>query len=195
MIDLTGNARGVLIARGVIAILFGLLALVWPGLTLLVLVAMFAAYAILAGGATLVWIWRTRKTHGHLPMGATWMYVIIGVAAIVFGLLAAFWPQITALTLVLIMGANAVVIGFFDLAVAWRQRRTAAHVWLIVLAGLVSIVFGLAVLMYPGAGALALVWLISMQAIVTGVLMLVAASRARRQPPAARPGPGASTTV
>jgi uncharacterized membrane protein HdeD (DUF308 family) len=86
---------------------------------------------------------------------------------------------LTALVLVLLMGANAVVTGILDIAVAIRLRKVIHGEWLLVLAGIVSVIFGILVFLFPGAGALAMVWLISVYAVVTGILLLMAAFRAR----------------
>jgi uncharacterized membrane protein HdeD (DUF308 family) len=88
-------------------------------------------------------------------------------------------PGLTALALVLVMGANALIVGVLDIAAAIRLRKVIQGEWLLILAGIASVVFGVLVLLFPGAGALALVWLISVYAIVTGVLLLALAFRAR----------------
>ncbi|ANN65490.1 HdeD family acid-resistance protein [Bordetella bronchialis] len=172
------NAWWVLAVRGVLGIVFGALALMWPVLTLLVLVALFAAYALLSGIAAVVGAWRARAAGPG--RGETWMIVVLGLVAIACGVVAVVWPAITALALVLIMGVNALVAGVLDIAVAIRHRDTVKHTWLMVLAGVVSIVFGVGVLVFPGAGALALVWMISIYAIASGVLLLAMGIQARR---------------
>lgn len=88
-------------------------------------------------------------------------------------------PALTALVLVLVMGANALVTGVLDIAVAIRLRKTIEGEWLLIAAGIASIIFGILVFLFPGAGALALVWLISAYAIATGILLLGLAFRAR----------------
>jgi uncharacterized membrane protein HdeD (DUF308 family) len=153
--------------RGVLGIVFAVLAIAWPGLTLLSLVALFAAYAILAGIASLAGALRHRAGGG-----LRWDAVILGLVSIGAGLVAAYHPAATALLLVLIMGANALVVGVLDILAAIRLRRTIAGEWLLALAGLASIVFGALVFARPGAGALALVWLVSLYAFVTGALLL-----------------------
>ncbi|ARP82764.1 hypothetical protein CAL12_19380 [Bordetella genomosp. 8] len=172
------NAWWVLVVRGVLGIAFGVLALAWPVLTLLVLVAMFAAYAVLGGIAAVAGAWRARGTPARAS--DTWMIILLGLVAIACGIIAIVWPAITALALVLIMGVNALVAGVLDIVVAVRHRDTIKHTWLLVLAGLVSIVFGLGVVIVPGAGALALVWMISIYAIASGVLLLAMGIQARR---------------
>jgi uncharacterized membrane protein HdeD (DUF308 family) len=153
--------------RGVLGIAFAVLAIAWPGLTLLSLVALFAAYAILAGVASLAGALRHRAG-GDIR----WDAVILGLVSIGAGLVAAYHPAATALVLVLIMGANALVVGVLDILAAIRLRKAIAGEWLLALAGLASVVFGALVFARPGAGALALVWLVSLYAFVTGALLL-----------------------
>jgi uncharacterized membrane protein HdeD (DUF308 family) len=155
------------VLRGVFGIAFAVLAIAWPRLTLLSLVVLFAAYAILAGIASLAGALRHRA-----GADLRWDAVILGLVSIGAGLVAAYHPAATALVLVLIMGANALVVGVLDILAAIRLRKAIAGEWLLALAGLASIVFGALVFARPGAGALALVWLVSLYAFVTGVLLL-----------------------
>jgi uncharacterized membrane protein HdeD (DUF308 family) len=93
--------------------------------------------------------------------------------------LAIFYPDLTALALVLLMGVNALFTGALQIAVAIRVRKAVRNEWLLVLAGIASIVFGGFVLAFPGAGALALVWLVSFYAVLSGVLLLSLAFRVK----------------
>ncbi len=163
--------------RGAVAMLFGVLALVWPGLTLLWLVALFAAYALLGGGASVVGAFQSRKSDDHW-----WLALLLGLVSLGAGVIAILHPALTALVLVLLMGANAIATGVLDIALAIRLRKAIRGEWLLVLAGIVSIVFGVLVFLFPGAGALALVWLISVYAIASGVLLLIVAFQLRRHP-------------
>jgi uncharacterized membrane protein HdeD (DUF308 family) len=160
--------------RGVIALLFGVLALVWPGLTLLWLVALFAAYALLGGAASVIGAVRHRQSDEKW-----WLILLLGLVSIGAGVSAILLPGLIALVLVLVMGANALVTGVLDIAVAIRLRKAIRGEWLLILSGIISIVFGVLVFLFPGAGALALVWLISVHAIFTGALLLALAFRVR----------------
>ena len=154
----------VLALRGAGALIFGVLALVWPGITLLFLVALFAAYALVSGGAALVGAIRNRDADRQW-----WIVLLLASASLAAGVLAIFLPGLSALALVLLMGANAVVNGVLEIVWAVRLRHRIQGEWLLGLAGVLSIVFGVFVLLFPGAGALAMVWLIAVYAMAIGI--------------------------
>jgi uncharacterized membrane protein HdeD (DUF308 family) len=119
-----------------------------------------------------------------------WLLLLLGLVSIGAGVIAIVQPSVTALVLVLLMAANALVTGVLDIVMAVRLRKVMRDEWMLVLSGAASIVFGIAVFLFPTAGALALVWLISLYAVVTGVLLLAVAFRVRKQamPATARMG-------
>lgn len=174
MKELLMRSWWMLALRGTIAVVFGILALLWPGLTLLLLVAMFAAYAVLGGAVSVVAAVKNRKSDN-----GWWLILLLGLISIVAGVIAIFYPALTALALVLIMGANALITGVLDIAVGIRLRNAVRGAWLLFLAGIAAIVFGVFVFIAPGAGALALVWLVSFYAIFTGTVLIAFAFRAR----------------
>ncbi len=165
--------------RGLVAILFGVLAFVLPGMTLLTLVFLFGGYAIVNGVLALVHAFSAPK--GYPRFGAL---IFTGILSIAAGVLAFVWPGITALSLVLLIAAWAIVNGVFEIATAIRLRRVIAHEWLLVLAGVLSVLLGIVIMLQPGAGALALVWWIGGFAIAFGVLLVALAFRVRRAGPA-----------
>jgi uncharacterized membrane protein HdeD (DUF308 family) len=169
--------------RGVAALLFGILALIWPDITLLVLVALFAAYAFITAVAYIGAAVKNRQTDK-----GWWLLLLLGLVAVAAGGIAIFHPLLTALVLVLLMGANALITGILDIAIAIRLRKEIRNEWMLVLAGVVSIVFGILVFLVPGAGALALVWLVSFYAVLTGVLLLALAFRMRGSGKSPSPG-------
>jgi uncharacterized membrane protein HdeD (DUF308 family) len=169
-----------LVLRGAAALVFGVLALAWPGITLLVLVALFAAYALISGVAAVVGAIRARATDRRW-----WLVLLLGLVSVAAGVLAVFVPAITALALVLLMGANALVSGVLEIVMAVRLRQQLRGEWLLGLAGLLSIVFGTLVLLFPGPGALALVWLIAVWAIAIGILLIAAGFSLRKRTRAA----------
>jgi uncharacterized membrane protein HdeD (DUF308 family) len=156
-----------LVIRGLAAIAFGVLAFAWPGATLLFLIALFAAYAIITGGVGIVGALNNRDDRGW------WLVLVLGIVSVAAGVIAIFYPGITALALLIVIGVNAVFSGVFDIAMAVRLRKEIEGEWLLGLAGAVSILFGVFVIILPGAGALALVWLISAYAIATGILFIL----------------------
>lgn len=174
--------------RGAIAIAFGTLALLLPGITLLTLIALFAVYAMFGGALWIIGAIRNRHTDDHW-----WVLLIAGLASIGAALIALLHPSLTGLVLILLIGANALVTGVLDIVIAVRLRRRIRGELLLVLSGVASILFGTVVFLYPlGAGALALVWLVGIYAIATGMLLLALALRvrawARTAPPQAAPG-------
>jgi uncharacterized membrane protein HdeD (DUF308 family) len=160
--------------RGGLAVLFGVLALLWPGMTLIVLVALFAAYALLGGGAMVIGALRNRKSDDKW-----WILLLLGIVSLAAGVWAVMLPELTLLVLVLVMGINALVTGVLEIALAIRLRKTIEREWMLVLAGAVSIAFGVLVLLFPAAGAFAMVWMVSFYAMLTGVLLLALAFRLR----------------
>lgn len=164
-----------LAARGAIAIVFGVLAIAWPAVTLLTLAALFAAFSLLGGA---VWIFGAIRYRHHDPNW--WMLMLLGVVSLTVGVLATFNPAITLLTLILLMGANAVVSGVLDIVIAVRVRKVIRGEWLLMVSGLASVVFGGIVLLFPlGTGAVMLAILIGAYAIFTGVLLVCLALRVR----------------
>jgi uncharacterized membrane protein HdeD (DUF308 family) len=164
----------VLAIRGVAAILFGIAAFVWPGITLTVLVLLFGAYALVDGIFAVVEGISVRKEQERW-----WLMVLEGVAGIIIGVLTFLYPSITALVLLYFIAAWAIVTGAFEIAAAIRLRREIEGEWLLALAGIASLIFGVLLVIRPSSGALAVIWLIGAYAIVFGILMLVLAFRLR----------------
>jgi uncharacterized membrane protein HdeD (DUF308 family) len=162
-----------LLLRGIAAILFGILAFTWPGLTLLTLIFLWGAYAIVDGVCAL---WATVSGRGN-AMAPRWWLAIVGFAGILAGILAFAWPGVTAYVLLLFIASWAVVTGVMQILGAIRLRKEIEGEWLLILSGALSIVFGLALFAQPGAGALALIWLIGWAAVIIGVIYVVLAFR------------------
>lgn len=172
--DLFVRTWSVMALRGLAGILFGALAIAWPALTLFTLVALFAAYALLAGIVSVAGAIRHKRSGG-----AWWGALLLGAVSIGAGVIAVLDPALSALVLVLVMGANALVAGVIDILAAIRLRKDLRNAWLLALAGLVSVAFGAVVFLLPGARALALVWMVSLYATVSGALLLALALRMR----------------
>jgi uncharacterized membrane protein HdeD (DUF308 family) len=164
-----------LLLRGIAAIVFGLLTFAWPGLTLLTLVIIYGAYALVDGVLALV----AAFTGGAKPI-PTWWLVIIGLLGIGAGAITFLYPVVTALVLVVFIGVWSIAHGIFEIVGAIQLRKEIDNEWMLILAGAMSVLFGVVILMWPGAGALALVWLIGAYAIVFGALLVGFALRLRR---------------
>ena len=171
-----------LLLRGIAAIVFGLLAFVWPGLTLVTLVLFYGAFALVDGVIALV----AAFSGGAKPV-PTWWLVVIGLLGIAAGIVTFAMPGITAVLLILFIGAWALVHGIFEIIGAIQLRKEIDNEWMLILSGVVSVLFGLIVLIAPGAGALGLVWAIAAYSIVFGISFVALALRLRnhRHAPAA----------
>ncbi len=163
--------------RGLLAVLFGLAAFIWPGITLLALIFMFGTYVLLDGIFALVAAFSRRdETTGKRYW---WALLIEGLLGIAIGIVTFIWPGITAFGLLYLIAFWAVVTGVFEIVTAFRLRREIRGEWLMALSGVLSIAFGLLLAAYPLSGALSVVWLIGAYAIAFGVLMIVLAFRLR----------------
>jgi uncharacterized membrane protein HdeD (DUF308 family) len=167
MNELQGQSWWVLVLRGVLALVFGVLVLAWPAMTLVLLVAMFSAYALLGGAVSVAGALKARHTDRKW-----WQLLLLGIVSLAAGVAALIFPVLTMLVLVLVMGANALFTGALDIAIAIRLRKVMKGQWLLALTGLLSIAFGVIVFAFPGAGALVMVWLISFYSVLSGVLLL-----------------------
>jgi uncharacterized membrane protein HdeD (DUF308 family) len=164
-----------LLLRGIAGIIFGILAFVWPGLTLLTLVILYGAFALVDGVLTLV----AAFTGSAKPV-LTWWLVVVGLLGIGAGVVTFAWPVITAVVLVLIIGAWALVHGIFEIIGAIQLRKEIDNEWWLILSGAISVVFGLILLFAPGAGALGLIWAIAAYSIAFGILFIGLALRLRK---------------
>jgi uncharacterized membrane protein HdeD (DUF308 family) len=160
--------------RGVAAILFGILAFIWPKITLLTLVWLYGAYAFINGVLALV-----QAFTGPKEGRRTGALVFQGIISIVVGVIAFFVPGITALALLLLIAAWAIVSGIFEIVTAVRLRKVISHEWLMIGAGSLSVLFGILLMLQPAVGALAMIWWIGGFAIVLGVLLVALAFRLR----------------
>ena len=145
-----------LLLRGIASIIFGVLAFIWPGLTLVTLVLFYGAFALVDGVIALIAAFK-----GSAKPAPTWWLVIVGLLGIAVGLATFVVPGITAIALVLFIGAWALVHGIFEIIGAIQLRKEIDNEWMLILSGIVSVLFGLIVLIAPGAGALGLVFSIS----------------------------------
>jgi uncharacterized membrane protein HdeD (DUF308 family) len=158
--------------RGIAAVVFGILALAMPGITLAVLVLLFGAFALVDGVLAIVSAVHSGGAH-------VWSLLLEGIVAILAGVAVFVWPALTALILLFIIAAWAILTGVFEIVTAVRLRKAIHHEWALIAGGALSVLFGLLMLARPGTGAVALVWLIGGYAIVLGITLLVLSWRVR----------------
>jgi uncharacterized membrane protein HdeD (DUF308 family) len=175
MFFIIGNWKS-LAFRGVAAVIFGILASVWPSITVLALVFLFGIYALADGISILVAVLRKSPQ----VAGRKGLLTLHGVVGILAGITAFVWPGITALALVLVIAAWALITGALEVAAAIKLRKEISNEWMLGLAGVLSIALGMLLVISPGAGALALTWIIGFYAILLGALLLGLALRIRK---------------
>jgi uncharacterized membrane protein HdeD (DUF308 family) len=168
-----------LLLRGVASIIFGVLAFIWPGLTLLALILLWGAYAIVDGGIAL---WAAVSGRGA-EIAPRWWLAIVGIVGLFAGLVAFASPGLTALVLLMFIAGWAIVIGAMEIWGAIQLRKEIEGEWWLVLSGLLSIAFGVLLIVRPGSGALALVWVIGSFAILHGCTLVALAFRLRQMRP------------
>jgi uncharacterized membrane protein HdeD (DUF308 family) len=167
MQQLIGNFRTMFLFRGIAAILFGILTLVWPKLSLAVLVLLFGIFAVISGITAVAAALRNTKEQG-------WGFLLFeGILGILVGVVALVWPGITALAFLFLLAAWAIITGILELVAPLSFSMSGGRAVLMVLAGLVSVIFGILIAAQPAAGLLAVVWLIGVYAIVFGVMYIV----------------------
>jgi uncharacterized membrane protein HdeD (DUF308 family) len=158
--------RWMLLFRGILAILFGILAIAWPGITLIALVYLFGAYAFIDGVVEVVAALRHTKEQG-------WGLLLVeGIVSVLAGVVAFAYPGITALVFLYLLAAWAVVTGITEIVAAFSLPLGASREWLLGLAGVASILFGILIAFQPKSGLLIVVWLIGIYAVVFGALLI-----------------------
>jgi uncharacterized membrane protein HdeD (DUF308 family) len=171
------------VLRGVLAILFGMAAFAWPGITLLTLVLFFGVYAMIDGVIAIVTgLSRTRETPRW------WMFLLEGLLNIAAGIVALLMPGLATLVLIYILASWAVITGILEIAAAIRLRHEITNEWFLALGGVLSIGLGILLFLQPAAGSLAIVWTIAAYAVLFGILLVILGVRLRnwraQEPPA-----------
>ncbi|HEU5128985.1 MAG TPA: HdeD family acid-resistance protein [Glycomyces sp.] len=172
MLELLARDWGWVLLRGVFTIIFGVLALVWPGITLLALVVLFGVYAII-DGVTAIALGARRSTGRGWP-------ILLGVLGVIAGIIALVWPGITAIALLYVIAFWALVIGIDYLVQGIRLGHDAQGRWLMILSGVAALLLGVLLLFQPGEGALTLVFTIGILAIIWGAITVATAIRLRK---------------
>lgn len=175
IVAVVGNWK-TLALGGVAAVLFGLLTLVWPDVSLWALVLLFGAWAFIDG------VFRLMALATGVPGARDRRTALIlqGILGIGIGIVTFIWPDMTALALLFVIAAWAFVIGAFEIAAAVQLRKVIENEWLLGLMGVLAIIFAIALVIRPGAGALAITWLIGWFALLSGTLRLALAWKIRK---------------
>lgn len=174
MLDDLARNWWLILLRGVLAIIFGVLAFVWPGITLVALVLLYGAFAFTDGVLSIVAaIW------GGAPAPRWWL-ALVGVFGIAAGVLTLLWPGITALVLLLFIAGWAIATGVMQIIGAIRLRKEIEGEWLLIASGVLSVAFGVLLAAWPGTGAIAMVLVIGAFAIMEGVLLVAFGFKLRK---------------
>lgn len=169
--------------RGVLGILIGIVAFVMPVTTIVALVWLFGAYAILDGLFDLITVWGKGRTRPW------WAMALEGVLGLGAGIVSFVWPGITALALIYLIAAWALITGVLEIVAAIRLRKEIEGEWLLALSGIFSIALGVLFAVAPDAGAVALVWVWGAYTAAFGVLLIWLSFRLRARHQAIRPQP------
>lgn len=163
-----------ILVRGICAIIFGVLSFVWPGITLLTLVALYGAFALADGVFAIA---AAITGDGQAPR---WWLALVGILGIAAGVLTFTWPGITGLVLLMFIAGWAIASGVLQIIGAINLRKEIDNEWLLIASGALSVLFGLLLIVKPGVGALAFVFAIAGFAIAYGILNIAFALRLRR---------------
>jgi uncharacterized membrane protein HdeD (DUF308 family) len=173
MQQMIGNFRTMFLFRGLAAILFGVLTLVWPKLSLTALVFLFGVFAVISGITAVVAALRSTDMQG-------WGLLLFeGILGILAGAVALIWPGITALAFLYLLAAWAIITGITELIAPLAFPMSGGRAVLMVLSGVLSVVFGVLIAAQPSSGLLAVVWLIGVYAIVVGIMYVAVYFEAR----------------
>ncbi|MET7460688.1 HdeD family acid-resistance protein [Nonomuraea sp. NPDC005501] len=167
-----------ILIRGIAALLFGILALIWPGKTLLIVVIFFGAYAIVEG------IFAIFAGARHNARSRAWL-IISGILGVLAGIVAFLWPGITSLALLYVVAFWAIFAGITEIVAGIQLRKVVDNEWMLIIGGILSVIFGVLLLIWPGAGLLTLIWLVGVFAIVYGIAMIALSFRVKKLQPAA----------
>ena len=151
-----------LIVLGILAVIVGIIAIAWPGVTILALVILFAVYTFIDAG------WQAVRAFSSDSAGPVVGHLLMGLIDIAAGVVALVWPGPTALVLVLIVGIWALVGGFFEIFAGFQSGETAGTRAMFILGGLVSVAFGVVLFARPGIGAVTLALLFGLFSLIYG---------------------------
>ncbi len=174
MLEALSRYWWLVVLRGVFAIIFGVLAFVWPGITIGALIILFGAYALVDGISSIITGISRRKSNSQW-----WVLLLEGIIGVVAGILAFVYPGMTALALLYFIAVWAILTGIMEVVAAIRLRKEIDNEWWLVLGGVLSIIFGLLLIIFPGSGALGLLWVIAAYSILFGIMLVILGFRLR----------------
>jgi uncharacterized membrane protein HdeD (DUF308 family) len=163
-----------IVLRGVAAILFGIAAFVWPGLTLLILITVFGFYALIDGFIAIFTGLRHTKDSPRW-----WVFLVEGLFGIAIGAVALLWPGVTTLAILAMIAAWAIITGILEIAAAIRLRREITNEWLLAITGILSVGMGIVLIVQPLTGSLAIIWIIGAYALISGIVWISLGLRLR----------------
>lgn len=165
-----------IVLRGLAALLFGLVAIFWPGISLDALVILFGAYALADG---VIAVFGSRRMAAGEPRRG--FMALTGITGIVIGLISIFWPEATVVLLLYFVAAWALVFGVIEIAGSFRLKKEFGPDWPVSKGGILLVAFGLLLVIFPGAVAVAATWVIGIFALLIGIALLSFAWRRREQ--------------
>ena len=164
----------IVLTRGIVSIIIGIVAFVWPGVTISILIGLFALYALFDGAVNL-YLGLTRR----LGRNPAWGQLLQGVVGILAGIVTLVWPAVTAQLLIFFIGTWAIFNGILQIVAAVRLRKIIRGESLLALGGVMSIVFGLVVIGRPGVAMVGLSWSLGIYAVVSGLVLIALGIRLR----------------
>ncbi len=174
MLTLVSRKWWALVLRGALAILLGVLAFLWPSHTLKALFMLVGLFLILDGFITSGLALSHRK-------GVTrwWIFLIEGIAGLLVGLFAFIWPQTVAVVVVTLLGIWALITGVLEILAGVRLRAMMEGEWLMISVGILSLAFGLLLILIPASAVVALLWLVAVYFILFGIVLVVLGLKVR----------------
>lgn len=171
-----GDNWWLLLLRGLVAVLFGVAAYLWPGLTLLTLVLLWGAFAAADGILALVASFSGKSS----SMAPRWWLILVGVCGIAAGAIAFVRPDVAATALLLLIAIWAIVVGVSQIIGGIALRKEIQGEWMLILSGLINVLFGGVLIAQPAAGALAIIWVIGFFSILSGLALIMLSFKVKR---------------
>lgn len=156
-----------ILIRGIVAVLFAVIALFWPGFTLELLILLFALYVLIDGILAIISAIKAAEHHKQW-----WLFLLEGIVGLTVGILTLIWPQITAVILVYLIAAWAIITGIFEMWAAFVAPFNTGNKVLLGIVGLLSVLIGMILVIHPFEGVIALVWIIGLYAFIVGILFI-----------------------